>query len=70
MRSNLECSYTHSHGRDTSPSQVLPNSVCTHLKMTGGPKKMTGGPKKMTGGPKRRFQTIVQWKLIADRSHV
>ena len=31
--SNLECSYTDSPGRDTSPSQVS-NSVCTHLQLS------------------------------------
>ena len=29
VRSNLECSYTDSPGRDTSP-----NSVCTHLQLS------------------------------------
>ena len=32
VRSNLECSYTDSPGRDTSP--YLQNSVCTHFQLS------------------------------------
>ena len=34
VRSNLECSYTDSPGRDTSPSQVPSKQFCTHLQLS------------------------------------